>query len=192
MLTAKAGQEEVLKQELLALIEPTRKEAGCVRYVLHQTEEGNKFLFHEIWTSVPVWKQHMETPHLLAFLPKAPGLLEGDLELGQWTRIEAPMPENTPMDAIVLTVVVKVKPDKAAEAKAAMQALLAPTLKEDGCILYDMNCSNDNDTTFLFYEIWENAEKLGAHGQSAHMKAYMAVSGELVDDVVFTRWQLVK
>ena len=35
------GKEDELKKELIALVEPTRKEKGCIYYVLH-TDPNNK------------------------------------------------------------------------------------------------------------------------------------------------------
>jgi quinol monooxygenase YgiN len=57
MLKAKPGKDATLKQALLALIAPTRKEPGCVNYDLHQSADDPMcFLFHENWTS----KQHLD------------------------------------------------------------------------------------------------------------------------------------
>ena len=45
-LVAKPGKEEELRRELLALVEPTRREEGCVQYDLHvSTEERGRFVF---------------------------------------------------------------------------------------------------------------------------------------------------
>lgn len=62
---AKAGKEEALRKELLALVEPTRAEAGCVQYDVHE-EQGapGHFLFYENWTSRAELDAHARSPHL--------------------------------------------------------------------------------------------------------------------------------
>jgi len=38
-MVAKPGKEDELKRRLFALMEPTRKEDGCVQYDLHQNTD---------------------------------------------------------------------------------------------------------------------------------------------------------
>lgn len=62
---AKPDKQDELRRELLALIEPTRGEKGCVQYDLHE-EQGRPghFLFYENWTSRAELDAHAQTPHL--------------------------------------------------------------------------------------------------------------------------------
>ncbi len=86
---AKEGLEETLKNELTALLEPTGKEAGCITYNLHQnSEDKSLFMFYENWTSQQALDEHLQTPHLKAFLGKADALLDGPLDLTAWQMIE--------------------------------------------------------------------------------------------------------
>lgn len=67
-MVAKPGKEEELKRRLLALVEPTRKEDGCLQYDLHQnTSEAGRFVFYENWRSRESLERHLQSPHLLAF-----------------------------------------------------------------------------------------------------------------------------
>jgi len=67
-LVAKPGKEDELKRTLLSLIEPTRKEDGCVQYDLHQsTNKTGHFLFYETWRSPEALERHTQTPHMVAF-----------------------------------------------------------------------------------------------------------------------------
>jgi len=51
-IKAKPGKQEQLKNELLALIEPTRSEEGCINYNLHQDSDNDAvFMFYENWAS---------------------------------------------------------------------------------------------------------------------------------------------
>ncbi len=58
---------EELKSICLGLIEPTRKENGCISYELYQdTVNPGKFVFIENWQSQEHLDIHLKTPHLVA------------------------------------------------------------------------------------------------------------------------------
>ena len=58
---------EELKKVCLGLIEPTRKEAGCISYNLYQdTTNPGKFTFIENWQSKEHLDVHLKSPHLVA------------------------------------------------------------------------------------------------------------------------------
>jgi len=64
---AKPGQEEAVKEALLSLVEPTRKESGCLCYNLHQArDDKTQFMFYEQWASKEALDAHGKTPHLRA------------------------------------------------------------------------------------------------------------------------------
>jgi quinol monooxygenase YgiN len=87
-LKARPGQEETLRQELLALIPATRAEAGCLNYDLHRaTDNPALFLFHENWTSKADLDAHLAKPHLQNFLAKAADLLAEEPSITRWERI---------------------------------------------------------------------------------------------------------
>ncbi len=89
-MRAKEGHVEDLKNALLGLVSPTRAEAGCVQYDLHQDQKDPaEFLFYEVWQNREVWLEHMATPHLKTFRAKADGLLDGSLRLWEMSQIEA-------------------------------------------------------------------------------------------------------
>lgn len=73
---AKAGMEEVLKKELLGLIQPSRSDEGCINYDLHQAiDDPGVFVFYENWESKELLDRHLQQEHLKAFLNKAEKLL---------------------------------------------------------------------------------------------------------------------
>lgn len=85
---AKDGQVEALKAELLSLIEPTRAEAGCIKYDLHvSADDDSSFMFYEIWASKADLDMHIETPHLQGLLSKMETLVEGDLDVSMWEMV---------------------------------------------------------------------------------------------------------
>lgn len=67
-IEAKPNSVEQVKSELIKLIEPTRKEKGCIQYDLHQdNQQPEIFLFFENWESRELWQDHMKSQHLHAF-----------------------------------------------------------------------------------------------------------------------------
>ncbi|MBK1880109.1 putative quinol monooxygenase [Pelagicoccus mobilis] len=74
---AKADSIDLVKTELLKLIETTRAEAGCINYDLHQDNETpTHFFFFENWETRELWQDHMEAQHLKDFLAATDGALE--------------------------------------------------------------------------------------------------------------------
>lgn len=56
-----------LKNVCLGLIEPTRKESGCISYELYEdTTNPGRFTFIEEWESQEHLNVHLKTPHLVA------------------------------------------------------------------------------------------------------------------------------
>ena len=77
ILRAKPGQEGLLDAELRALIDPTRREAGCLRYDLHAAvDTPGTFLLHEVWSSREHHRLHTRTPHFLRWDARKDALLE--------------------------------------------------------------------------------------------------------------------
>ena len=70
------GKEGQLRQELLSLVAPSRKDAGCLNYDLHQgLDNPALFLFHENWTSKAHLESHLQKPALQAVLGRLGPLL---------------------------------------------------------------------------------------------------------------------
>jgi quinol monooxygenase YgiN len=75
--TAKKESIEDVKTALLNILEPTRNEAGCLLYELHQDlDDPSIFMFYEIWETVNHWKAHDHQPHIEAFRKIINGLVE--------------------------------------------------------------------------------------------------------------------
>ena len=65
---------ELVKSELLKLIEPSSKEKGYLQYDLHQDNENPAtFLFYENWESRELWQAHMKNAHLAQYLAATEG-----------------------------------------------------------------------------------------------------------------------
>jgi quinol monooxygenase YgiN len=67
----KPGTEEAFKRASLELVKETRKEAGVIGYVLHQsTTNPTEFAFYEQYKSQADADLHMQSPHLSVFFNK--------------------------------------------------------------------------------------------------------------------------
>ena len=87
-IKARPGQEAALREVLLTLPGPTRQEAGCINYDLHEhASEHGWFVFHENWRSKADLDRHLATPHVTAALAKAGPLLAEPPRIHLWTRI---------------------------------------------------------------------------------------------------------
>ncbi|MFY4776678.1 putative quinol monooxygenase [Metabacillus sp. RGM 3146] len=67
-LTAKPGKEEALLNELKKVLEPSRKEAGCIQYDLHQSKEDEGlFIFYETWKDQAALDSHSSLAHYKSY-----------------------------------------------------------------------------------------------------------------------------
>lgn len=85
---AKPGKEQALKDALLSLCAPTRKEKGCINYDLHVSPDDPAILvFHENWVSKADLDVHLQSPHINAFRRIAPDLLAEPPNITLWSRL---------------------------------------------------------------------------------------------------------
>ena len=86
-IEAKKDRADLVKSELLKLIEPTRKEEGCLQYDLHQDNENPAvFLFFENWASRELWQEHMKSAHLAAYVQATEGAVTS-FSLNEMTKV---------------------------------------------------------------------------------------------------------
>lgn len=76
VLRSKEGQHLLVEAEIRALINPTRKEEGCLQYDLHHSvDQPNLFLLHEVWATRAHHTAHTKTPHFLRWDARKDSLL---------------------------------------------------------------------------------------------------------------------
>lgn len=77
-IIAKTGHCDLVKKELVKLIEITKTEEGCIDYDLHQDNENDHiFLFYENWESRELWQKHMNAAHIAKYKIVTEGAVEG-------------------------------------------------------------------------------------------------------------------
>jgi quinol monooxygenase YgiN len=90
-IRAKPGKEADVHRELLALVAPTRAEAGCLNYDLHVSHDDPAlFLFYENWTSQAHLDAHAQSAHIQAFRARAADLLVEPVEIKLFRMVSAP------------------------------------------------------------------------------------------------------
>ena len=87
-----------------------------------------------------------------------------------------------------LTIVARIEayPDQVELLKTELQKLVEPTLREPGCMQYDLHQDNLDPAIFLFYENWENRELWQAHMNNKHIADFArATDGAIADFSLF-------
>lgn len=82
---ARKGQEAAARDLLLSLIEPTRQEAGCIRYeLLVGASDPTDVCMVEEWASEAALDAHLARPNVTSVLGKLGPLLAGPPDIARF------------------------------------------------------------------------------------------------------------
>lgn len=85
-IVARPGKENELRALLHGLIEPTRREPGCVTYeLLQNTTDPTDFTFVEEWNSDAELDAHLQSAHLRQARSRLPELAAADPDIRRYT-----------------------------------------------------------------------------------------------------------
>ena len=88
-ITALEGKENDLQEVLIKLIEPTRKEAGCISYtLLNNLVDKTEYTFYEEWETGKDLEAHMQSAHFQKAVSSLDGLIASEPEIKQYHSIE--------------------------------------------------------------------------------------------------------
>ncbi|MFT5616437.1 MAG: quinol monooxygenase YgiN [Granulosicoccus sp.] len=73
----------------------------------------------------------------------------------------------------------ELNPDNIAAAPEAISAMVAETVKEDGCQTYEFSQVIGTASIFRIYEEWDDAAALAAHAKTPHMAIFRAAVAEI-------------
>ncbi|MBD1427918.1 putative quinol monooxygenase [Sphingobacterium arenae] len=79
---------------------------------------------------------------------------------------------------IYITAIIKAKVEYREEVSKALQHMVTKTREEKACIQYDLHQGQDDENTFIFYEIWKDQEGLDKHNKQPYILAF----GELAQE----------
>jgi quinol monooxygenase YgiN len=77
-MIAVPGKETELREVLRGLIESTRKEPGCRRYEMYESEQKGRYFADEIWQNREALDTHMQSAHFKR-AAAVPELVQGAL-----------------------------------------------------------------------------------------------------------------
>lgn len=86
-IKANPDKIELVKAELIKLIDITRAEEGCINYDLHQDNDNPAhFLFYENWETRELWQTHMNNQHLKDYMAATEGAV-AEFTLNEMTSV---------------------------------------------------------------------------------------------------------
>lgn len=102
------------------------------------------------------------------------------------------MPKN---QQITLIVRFKAILGKEEDVKNVLMNLIAPTRSEPGCIEYILHQNAEDETQFLFYEVWQDQYSLNQHNEKQYIKEAVKFFQEngkaiLAEPISFTKWRV--
>ena len=87
-VTARPETREELASMLMALVAPTRAEAGCINYDFHvDAADPCVFVFYENWTDRAALDAHLAMPHLQPLVSQLDRLLACPVEIRPLTML---------------------------------------------------------------------------------------------------------
>ena len=88
MFLAKPDKIAPVHEALMALVELTRREQGCINYDLHQnSDDPRRFVFYENWACMDDLEKHRESAHLKTLVKQADELFAEPADVTLWEKI---------------------------------------------------------------------------------------------------------
>ena len=93
---------------------------------------------------------------------------------------------------VTVVATIKAKQGMHEEIKKKLLALIPPTRSEKGCITYDLHHSLEDNTVFMFYEIWAGKDALDKHLTTSHIKEFIEKTQDMLSEPInISLWRLV-
>lgn len=87
-IIAKSDRIEELKTVLSQIIEPTRKESGCIQYdLLQNTVDFTDFTFVEEWETEGALEAHLQSTHIQTALKEVASLVASPPNIRRYLQI---------------------------------------------------------------------------------------------------------
>jgi quinol monooxygenase YgiN len=97
--------------------------------------------------------------------------------------------EKLPKEAVTLIVHLRAREGQELLLEAELRALVAPTRREQGCLLYDLHRSADGPGAFLLHEVWATREAHTSHTRTAHFLRWNARKDAVCADRASSFWK---
>ncbi|WP_312823509.1 putative quinol monooxygenase [Epilithonimonas sp.] len=83
--------------------------------------------------------------------------------------------------SIYLTAILKSKKESIQDLKSIFDNMVLNTRKEEACEKYELQQSLDDETVFIFHEIWKSKEGLDAHNQQPYIQEFVEKVPDLLE-----------
>jgi len=82
------------------------------------------------------------------------------------------MTMHIPRTNVVITMRFRVKPAFVSRARVLAHDMVTASRTEDGCILYIMTESREDESLFLLFTVWRDEEAYEKHSSSPYVRAF--------------------
>jgi len=83
--------------------------------------------------------------------------------------------------SIYLTAILKAKKESIQELKSILDNMVLNTRKEKACEKYDLQQGMEDETVFIFQEIWKSKDGLDAHNQQSYIMEFVEKAPNLLE-----------
>ncbi len=83
---------------------------------------------------------------------------------------------------IYVIATLHIHPEKRADFLEDARSVIAHTVKEEGCLSYDLTSSITEPNEFVFVERWASRDALAAHFDTPHLGEWRRVSADYLVD----------
>ena len=87
-------------------------------------------------------------------------------------------------DKVTVVATIKAKDGLVEKVREAIEALVAPTRSESGCINYDLHQSIDEPSLFMLYENWTSKKDLDEHLAMPYLADFLGKADDLLAEPV--------
>jgi quinol monooxygenase YgiN len=94
-----------------------------------------------------------------------------------------------PKEAVTMIVQLRSRDGQELLLEAELRALVAPTRKEEGCLVYELHRSADGPGAFLLHEVWASRDVHTAHTRTDHFLRWNARKDALCADRTSSFWR---
>ncbi len=82
---------------------------------------------------------------------------------------------------IFVLATIHVKAEHRADFLENARSVIGGTIKESGCLSYDLTSSITEPNCFVFVERWESRDALAQHFETPHLNEWRRVSADFID-----------
>jgi quinol monooxygenase YgiN len=94
-----------------------------------------------------------------------------------------------PKEAVTLLVYTKAREGQELLLEAELRALVGPTRKEEGCLVYDLHRAVELPGAYLLHEVWSSRDAHTAHTRTPHFLRWNARKDALVANRDASFWK---